>query len=297
MPFIGVLPERQHLFQPQPRRAVGVSDAAAWRLNPAHRQVYDKLSLALDAGLRAAPCGVDPREYGIDPAEQVFVKPIVNLEGMAVRARAARADAVPSEPGSFWCERLIGPHTSSDCLVRDGQVIWLAHTRASDERDRERPLYWEVGADLADLEPAILYWVEQHLGGYTGLCNLEMIGGRPIEAHLRGSNGFFDFYGPDFIPAWVALVDGSDPVPPPSIPGGFVISVFGEVPISEAQCAAAAGEGVRVDLDLHTAGRSAILRCPDKQAGLAVLRTLTGRSGGGGEPPGAAMETASASGA
>jgi len=278
VPFIGVLPEREHLFQPRPRRDVGVNDAAAWRLNPAHRRVYDKLSLALDAGLRAAPCGVDPRACGIAPDAQVFVKPIVNLAGMAVQARAVPADAVPSEPGSFWSERLEGPHTSSDCLVQDGRAVWFAHTRGSNAKDRERPIYWEVGAALPDLEPRIAAWVARHLQGYRGLCNLEMIGGRPIEAHLRGSNGFFDFYGPDFIPAWVALVDAAAFTPPPPIPGGFVISVFGEVVIDEAQRSAASGQGVQIDLDTRTADRSAILRCTDKAAGLDVLRQLTGRS-------------------
>lgn len=278
MPFIGVLPEREYLFQPSPRRDVGVNDAAAWRLNPAHRQVYDKLWLALDAGLRAAPCGVDPRDCGIASDAQVFVKPIVNLAGMAVRARAVPADAVPSEPGSFWSERLEGPHTSSDCLVQDGRAVWFAHTRGSDEKDRERPVYWEIGAALPDLEPVIAEWIARHLRGYGGLCNLEMIGGRTIEVHLRGSNGFFDFYGPDFIPAWVALIDGAPFTPPRPIPGGFVISVFGEVAIDEAQRRAAAGQGVRIDIDTHTADRAAILRCSDKAAGLDVLRRLTGRT-------------------
>ncbi|EGV16887.1 hypothetical protein [Thiocapsa marina] len=276
MPFIGVLPEREPLFQPSPRRDVGVNDAAAWRLNPTHRHVYDKLRLALDAGLRAAPCGVDPRDCGIAPNARVFVKPIVNLAGMAVRARAVPADAVPIEPGSFWCERLEGPHTSSDCLVQDGRAVWFAHTRGSDQKDRERPIYWEIGADLAELEPSLAQWVHRHLEGYSGLCNLEMIGGQPIEVHLRGSNGFFDFYGPGFIPTWVALVDGGDFRPPPPIPGGFVISVFGEVVIDEAQREAAAQQGVRIDLDTRTADRSAILRCSDRAAGLDVLRRLTG---------------------
>jgi hypothetical protein len=277
VPFIGVLPERQSLFRPEPRAMVAVNDAAAWRLNPAHRQVYDKLNLALAAGLRAAPCGVDPRDEGLTLDVEVFVKPIINLGGMAVRARAVPAHAVPSEPGSFWCERLEGAHTSTDCLVQDGCAVWFAHTRGSDEKDAERPVYWEVGADLPELEPIVAAWVSRLLPGYTGICNLEMIDGRPIEMHLRGSNGFFDFYGPEFMRAWVALVDG-DPgfsVPPP-IPGGYVISLFGDVAIEDAARAAAAERGVRVDLDRRTPGRSAVLRCRDRAVGLAVLAELRG---------------------
>ena len=278
MPFIGVLPEREHLFKPEPKRDLGVNDAAAWRLNPRHRHVYNKLSLALDAGLLAAPCGVQPVEFGIARDRLLFVKPITNLAGMGLDARPARADSIPPTPGHFWCERLTGTHTSSDCLVRDGTVVWFAHTRASDNKDAERPVYWHVGADLTEHEDWLRRWVADRLPGYTGLCNLELIGGRPIEAHLRGSNGFFDFYGAGFIPAWVALVDGGAFIVPPPIPGGFVISVFGDADLSEDNLRSAAAAGVDVQLDHHTPGRAAILRCADRRAGFDCYHRLTGRT-------------------
>lgn len=276
MPFIGALPERAHLFSPQPRTAVAVNDAAAWRLNPNHRHVYNKLSVALDAGLRAAPCGVVPADAGIDPDAMVFVKPIVNLAGMAVGARTVPASEVPIEPGSFWCERLSGTQTSSDCLVRDGRACWFAHTLASRIRSGERPVWWAVGVALPDLEPVLTDWVARHLAGYTGLCNLEMIGARPIEAHLRGSNGFFDLYGPGFVPAWVALVDGEAFTPPPPVPGGFVISVFGRIEIRAWQIRAAEALGVTVQMDRQMPERAAILRCSDWQSGMTVRRWLLG---------------------
>ncbi|MFP4247818.1 MAG: hypothetical protein ACLFNA_11835 [Halochromatium sp.] len=278
MPFIGVLPEREPLFKPAPRREVPVSDAAAWRLNPAHRHIYDKLRLALAAGLTAAPCGVAPMDLGLAPATEVFVKPITNLAGMGLSARALRADEVPLEPGSYWSERLTGTHTSSDCLVQDGEPRWFAHTRGSDEKDASRPLYWQIGAELPEVEAWVGDWVRRTLGGYTGLCNIELIGGRPIEAHLRGSNGFFDLYGPDFLPAWVALVDGEAFSPPPPIPGGYVISVFGEADLSAANRQAAEALGVRVQPDPSTPGRAAILRCREREAGFEAYRRLTGRA-------------------
>ena len=278
MPFVGVLPERRHLFQPEPLRDVPVSDAAAWRLNPRHRQIYDKLRLALDAGLTAAPCGVAPTDLGLAPDTEVFVKPIVNLAGMGLNARPARADSVPMEPGSFWCERLVGAHTSSDCLVQAGEPRWFAHTRGSDEKDASRSIYWEVGAELPDAEAWIADWVRRNLAGYTGICNIELIGGRPIEAHLRGSNGFFDLYGPDFIPAWVALADGQGFSPPPPIQGGYVISVFGEADLSGEVLRAAEAAGVKVQPDPSTPGRAAILRCRERDAGFDIYRCLTGRT-------------------
>ncbi len=278
MPFVGVLPERRHLFEPQPQRAVAVSDSAAWRLNPEYRHIYDKLRLALDAGLVAAPCGVAPDDLGVAPEDEVFVKPITNLAGMGLNARTLRADGVPAEPGSFWCQRLEGTHTSTDCLVETGQVRWFAHTRGSDLKDAARPVYWEIGAALPELEPWIADWVRRNLAGYTGLCNIELIGGLPIEAHLRGSNGFFDFYGPDFVPAWVAFADREAFLPPPSIPGGYVISVFGEMEPGDAELKAAEMPGVRIQRDPGNPGRAAILRCRDRAAGFEAYRRLTGHS-------------------
>ncbi|WPL19632.1 hypothetical protein Thiowin_04769 [Thiorhodovibrio winogradskyi] len=274
MAFIGIQSGREALFQPQPRHDVAVNDINAWRMNPSHRRVYDRLSLALAAGLRAAPCGLPPADYGIAPQVILFVKPIINLAGMAKGARALRADQMPDEPGSFWCEQLSGEQSSSDCLVDQGEARWFAHTRASDARDGARPLYWEVGARMPHLEPILGGLVRHHLPGYSGLCNIELIGGQPVEMHLRGSNGFFDFYGPEFMPAWVALVDGQRFEPPPAIPGGYVISVFGKGEPAPELIKAAQAQGVRVQPDNHTKDRLAILRTRDLDAGLQIARTL-----------------------
>ncbi|WP_017940732.1 MULTISPECIES: hypothetical protein [unclassified Thioalkalivibrio] len=278
MPFVGVLPERRHIFRPEPRREVAVSDAAAWRLNPDHRHIYDKLRLALDAGLAAAPCGVAPTDMGLTEDDTVFVKPITNLAGMGLDARAMPVAEVPAEPGSFWCQRLEGTHTSTDCLVENGAVRWFAHTRGSEQKDAARPVYWEIGAAVPEIEPWITDWVRRNLAGYSGICNIELIGGQPIEAHLRGSNGFFDFYGPAFIPAWVALADGEAFTPPPPIPGGFVISVFGEADLRDADFRAAEAAGVNLQPDPSTPGRAAILRCQDRDAGFSIYQRITGHA-------------------
>jgi len=277
MPFIGVLPERKHLFQPEPRSDLPVSDGAAWRLNPDHRNIYDKLRLVLDAGLRAAPCGVAPTDLGLAADAEVFVKPITNLAGMGLKAQRARADQVPMEPGSFWCEYLRGIHTSSDVLVEDGTPIWFAHTKGSVLKDAARPVYWQIGAEAPEIEPWLKDWVARNLAGYSGICNIELIGGRPIEAHLRGSNGFFDLYGPAFLPTWVALADGEPITPPPPVPGGYVISIFGEANLGEDRLKAAEAAGVKVQPDPSTPGRAAILRCRERAAGFQIYEQLTGR--------------------
>ncbi|HKG99666.1 MAG TPA: hypothetical protein VKB08_02940, partial [Bradyrhizobium sp.] len=48
-------------------------------------------------------------------------------------------------------------------------------------------------------------WIAEHLAGYSGMLNLETIGGTIIEAHLRFSDQWPDLYGADWIDAVVRL--------------------------------------------------------------------------------------------
>ena len=290
MPFHGIPTTRRFLFDHvEPRADIGVSDAAAWRLNPRHRWVYDKLGLALAQGVTVAPAGVDPRDMGLAGDERVFVRPITNLAGMAVGAHVARVANVPAAAGTFWCRYLDGEQSSTDCLVRDGEVVWFAHTVAGDEWQGGRPVYWRIGVERPGNEGILSRWVAEHLPDYTGICNFELIGDTLIEAHLRGSTGFFDFYGPDFIPAWAHLVDTGvwiDPGPPP---GGYLLSVFTErreAPGLDLQAARDLAEPeVTVALDVDgdgrpNNGRVAIVRSTDYVAGRRVWEQLRGMLAG-----------------
>lgn len=240
MPFFGVRPEREYLFTPSPVADIGVNDVHAWRLNPQHRHIYNKLHVALSQGLKAAPSGVNPLLLGLKPDTSCFVKPITNLGGMSLNTLATSAHAIANcsineqentpdncAAGSFWCEFLSGSQTSTDVLVLEGEPQWYAHTQAADKKDQNRPIYWEIGADCTELEPIIKTFINGELAGYTGLCNIEMIGNYIIEAHLRGSNAFFDYYCDGFMQAWVNLVDkrqwqGLEP-----IAQGCLYSMFG----------------------------------------------------------------------
>ncbi|KPV40666.1 hypothetical protein AN478_05770 [Thiohalorhabdus denitrificans] len=284
MPFHGVLPERRFLFDAaEPAADIGVSDGAAWRLNPAHRWVYNKLELALSQGLVAAPAGVEPAELGLGAGEPVFVRPITNLAGMAIGAHKAQAGGVAHVPGTFWCRYLEGEQSSTDCLVRDGEVVWFAHTVAGDEWVDGRPVYWRIGVERPANERILSEWVAANLPGYTGICNFELIGATLIEAHLRGSNGFFDFYGPGFVPAWAALVDEGVWRDPGPLPGGYLFSLFSrhgeKVGLDLGAVPDAGEEGVTVALDLDGTGRPAngrvaVIRSRDHPAGRRTLERL-----------------------
>ena len=62
--------------------------------------------------------------------------------------------------------------------------------------------YWTVHAEPdADIEARCAAWIGRHLAGYTGMLNLETIGGTIIEAHLRFSDQWPDLYGPGWVDA------------------------------------------------------------------------------------------------
>ncbi|MGB0722695.1 MAG: hypothetical protein ACPGU7_09905 [Gammaproteobacteria bacterium] len=274
MPFFGVLPERSHLFTPQPRAHIGVNDAHAWRLNPRHHQVYDKLGLALCQGLVAAPCGVSPTDCGLAGDTPLMVKPITNLAGMSLGARVLAARDIEPWPGHFWSPLLEGPQFSTDALLLDGTVVWSGHTHASEERDAQRPIHWSLGVEAPDAERCLHHLAGHLLRGYTGLCNLETIGGKAIEMHLRGSNGFLDFYPEGFVQAWVNLVD--DRTWPGLNPLGeaHVLSLFGRGTLPTAAIEPWLQRGVSVQVDGQTSDRIAIIRCSDGTLGRDALESL-----------------------
>ncbi|MGV6808673.1 MAG: hypothetical protein ACWA5U_02255 [bacterium] len=277
MPFFGVLPHRRPIFQPEPLSDIGVNDAHAWRLNPAYRHVYNKLWLAQAQGLRAAPLGINPQLFGFAEQDEVFVKPITNLAGMSLNAGVHRVADLSYRAGSFWCERLIGQQTSTDCLVLNGQTQWFAHTLAAAEKNQQRPIYWQIGVDLPQIEPLLSAFIAEHLSHYTGICNVEMIGDKLIEMHLRGSNGFYDFYGDDFISAWVHLVDQHDWQNLAKVQSGYVYSMFAQHPQQQLHPDAiniAAQFAVRLQPDHSVPDRLAIAYAQDLSAIRACLTKI-----------------------
>jgi hypothetical protein len=175
-----------------PEVRVPTEDADAWEWYPAFRWVYDKLAVATSQGLRAAPHGVIP------PAFPVFSKPLMNLRGMGVGSRVIGSRAAYERSltaGHFWTELLRGEHLSSDVAVESGRAVWWRHTSGvpGPEGTFDR---WIVEVDPRPaLEAACGAWIATHLPGYTGMLNLETIGGRIIEAHLRFADQWPDLYG------------------------------------------------------------------------------------------------------
>jgi hypothetical protein len=183
---------------------IPTEDYDAWVWNPKHRWIYDKLAVALSQDMRAAPHGVMP------PVYPVFSKPITNLRGMGVGSRVLRSEDEYRASlcgGHFWEELCEGEHVSTDVAVEYGCPRWWRHTvgvpRGEGTFDR-----WIIAAeDRPELEAFLGTWIRRHLRGYTGMMNLETIGGRIIEAHLRFADQWVDLYGKGWCDALVRLYE------------------------------------------------------------------------------------------
>lgn len=205
MPVCEIDPWRLQYFEHVPcpdHIRIPTEDSDAWMWNPKHRWVYDKLAVAMSQGLEAGPHGVAPAAY------PVFSKPIYNLKGMGVGSRVLASErdyADAYQPGHFWSTLLTGDHVSSDVALVDGVPHWWRHARgiASGAGTFD---YWEVRPDADTVvEEWCGAWCRRHLAGYTGMANLETIGGRIIEVHLRFADQWPDLYGGD---RWVEALVG-----------------------------------------------------------------------------------------
>jgi hypothetical protein len=183
---------------------IPTEDSDAWQWYPARRWVYDKLAVALSQNLQAAPHGVTP------PRFPVFSKPIVNLKGMGVGSCVLHSVADYERyyaPGHFWMPLLEGRHVSSDVAVVAGEPRWWRHVTGKPAGEGTFD-YWIVHAEPdVDIEERCGAWIKAHLAGYTGMLNLETIGGTVIEAHLRFADQWPDLYGPGWVEALVGLYE------------------------------------------------------------------------------------------
>lgn len=207
MPILCFPPARQRLFESTycpPDCVIPTGDTQAYKLAPPKfRWVYNKLTVAELQGLKCGP-------HAIVPDEQfpIFSKPLMSLWGMGTDARVIET---PEEywqnitPGHMWCTLLSGKHYSTDIAVVEGKPVWFSHSLGV-PGPRHTFDYWEVNIATEDYVQAnLVAFVEAHMSDYTGMLNVETIGGKIIEVHLRFTSQWPDLYGPWFLPSLVSL--------------------------------------------------------------------------------------------
>ncbi len=142
------------------------------------------------------------------PGFPVFSKPIINLRGMGAGSRVITSENEYKQsltPGHFWCTLLTGRHVSSDLALVNGEPRWWRHA-TGEVTDGGTFDHWHIHAEpVPEVEEWCGAWARQHLAGYTGMANVETIGGRIIEAHLRFADQWPDLYGAGWVEALVRL--------------------------------------------------------------------------------------------
>jgi hypothetical protein len=204
---------------------IPTEDSDAWRWYPRQRWVYDRLAVALSQNLDAGPHGTQPPHF------PVFSKPIINLKGMGVGSCLLQSQADYEQhyaPGHFWMTNLEGRHVSSDVAIVDGVPRWWRHVTGKPAGEGTFD-YWIIHAEPDHaLESYCGAWIGQHLRGYTGMLNVETIGGKIIEAHLRFADQWPDLYGAGWVSAVVRLYEtGTWDFADTDRKGGYSVVLFG----------------------------------------------------------------------
>ena len=205
MPIIERDPWRMQYFEgvdcPE-QIVIPTEEQDAWHLFPPYRWTFNKLQVAESQDLECGLHGIDPPSY------PVFSKPVYNMRGMGTGSRALRTAEEYRRylrPGHIWMKLLEGEHVSSDIAVVRGKAVWWRHVLGRALGDGKFD-YWTVLAEpRPEIESYCGDWIARHLSDYTGMLNLETIGTRIIEVHLRFSDQWPDLYGKGWLQALVRL--------------------------------------------------------------------------------------------
>lgn len=166
-------------------------DTEVWpTLDAENLWIYDKLILSRKLGHKCGPCGV-PVPY---PADYI-VRPIINLEGQGKGTEKLwiENDTWHLNFGCFWQELFTGRHLSID--YHKGSQIRCT------EGFREQDSFVHFTRWITVNEQPKLPTVVKHITTQYDDVNIEMIGGKTIELHLR-KNKDFDDGAVEIIPVW-----------------------------------------------------------------------------------------------
>ena len=181
---------------------IPTDDEHAYEFFPDHRWIYNKLAICDTQGIAGAPHGVPPTTF------PVFSKPIYNMHGMGIGGRLIESAAeldMNLHAGHMWMTAFQGEHVSSDAIVIGGEAQWWRHTVGKTLGAGVFD-YWTLLAEgRPEIEEYGGNWLRKHLKGYSGAINMETIGGKIIEVHLRFADQWPDLYGAGWLESVVDL--------------------------------------------------------------------------------------------
>ena len=155
--------------------------------------IFDKLIIARKQGILAAPAGIP-----VPRSAEYIVRPITSIRMMGRGAQRMWIQAGDDEPvpdGFFWSETLIGSHISVDYHWGE-QALTVEGFREDSARLDRFSRWCKIDAEMP--LPAILHGLEDH----AEWINIEYIGDRVIEVHLRLNDDFANHDADEIWPVW-----------------------------------------------------------------------------------------------
>jgi len=187
-----------------------MDDLEAFELYPQYRHWYNKLFLSNVFGYT---CGSDT----IPSSGRWIIRPIQNLVGMGLGASIghySKGFAIPM--GNFYCEVFEGRHITMDYQYVDG--IWCQGATFEGFRYNDSLVHFRrwLSVDYKFNLPLILQSIK------VDNINIEVIGGKIIEVHLRHNPDPIQYK--EYLPIWESIPESK------ICPPGFVfVSDLNEV--------------------------------------------------------------------
>jgi hypothetical protein len=162
-----------------------------WKfIEPDDLWIYDKLILARKLNYYCGPAGTLPNKPG-----EYIVRPCVNFLMMGRGARVESSLDFDVPVGYFWCERFYGRHLSFD--FHHGKQVLAVEGFKENQNRLDRFSKWQKCKEVLTLPDFLVTITEK----YEWL-NVECIGDKIIEVHLRYNDDFLGHSANTIIPIW-----------------------------------------------------------------------------------------------
>ena len=178
-------------FKTQFTSELPMYDIVAYRKYPIHNFVYDKLWIAKSQGL---DCG-ELESLSIDSKVKypIFIKPRWGHKSASSKncfKINSFDEATPylTKEDMIWTEFIDAQETMTDYIMLDGVVMYQMTLIYSEKQNGFIDDYKYISEDNRPPHD-IDEWVNKHMNGYSGICNVQYRGTKIIEVSLRLSRG------------------------------------------------------------------------------------------------------------
>jgi hypothetical protein len=170
-------------------------DGQAFKKYYEHNYVYDKLWIAQSQGL---VCG--KLDKNINPSTfkniefPIFIKPrwghksATSKNCFKINTYEDLNEYIDLEE-MMWCEYLDDREGMTDFFVQNGNIVHQITYVYSEKQMGSVADEWKYIDGTSKPDPVFIDWVNRHMNGYSGVCNVQYRGDKIIEVSLRLARG------------------------------------------------------------------------------------------------------------